>query len=209
MRTVTLQSIILRAWQRVGNDAGTGSNPIDNIPAGAKTMMVAAANDAIAQCWEWADWPELCRVEERTVQGNDTTGYYIDYEQVGQTAMGEVFGVLRDNPNRHVAPREVAYTLLGDAIRFPQSTDLPTTVWVRYRIRPETYTASNLSATVPAVLSKGTAYMLTASLLEEDGQMDKALLMEQKAEAELINERDKYYFQQNQPSAYTARVNYY
>jgi len=206
MRTVTLQSILLRAWQRVGNDAST----IANVPSGAQTMLVAAANDAIEQCWTWADWPELCRVESRTVQGDDTTGFYIDYDQGSPlTPMGEVFQVLRDNPNRHVAPREVGFTLLGSAIRFPQSTDLPTTVYVRYRLRPDTYTASNLSATVPAVLSKATGYMLTASLLEEDGQMDKALLMEQKAEAELISERDKYYFQQGQPSMWTARVNQY
>ena len=95
MRTVTLQSILLRAWQRSGND---GSD-ISNIPSGARTMMVAAANERIADCWEWADWPELCRVEERTVEGDDTTGYFIPYEQVGQTAMGEVFAVLRDNPD--------------------------------------------------------------------------------------------------------------
>ena len=205
MRTVTLQSVLLRAWQRVGNDAST----LDNIPSGAKTMLVAAANEAIAQCWEWADWPELMRTELRTVQGDDTTGFYIDSAQAGQTPMGEVFAVLRDNPNTHVAPREIGYTLLGSAIRFPQSTDLPTTVYVRYRLRPDTYTASNLSATVPAVLAKAVGYMLAASLLEEDGQLDKSTLMEQKAESELISERDKYYFQQGQPSMWTARVNQY
>jgi len=205
MRTVTLQSILLRAWQRVGNDASA----LANIPSGAQTMLVAAANDAIEACWTWADWPELCRIEERTIQGDDTTGFYIDYAQPGQTPMGEVFGVLRDNPNTHVAPREIGYTLLGSAIRFPQSTDLPTTVYVRYRLRPDTYTASNLSATVPSVLAKAVGYMLTASLLEEDGQLDKSTLMEQKAEAELISERDKYYFQQGQPSMWTARVNQY
>jgi hypothetical protein len=205
VRTVTLQSILLRAWQRVGNDA----SDIANVPTGARTMLVAAANDAIAQCWEWADWPELCRVEGRTVQGDATNGYYIDYAQAGQTAMGEVFAVLRDNPNTHVAPREVGYTLLGDAIRFPQGTDLPTTVYVRYRLRPDTYTASNLSATVPAVLAKAVGYMLTASLLEEDGQLDKSTLMEQKAESELISERDKYVFQQGQTQRWSARVNQY
>jgi hypothetical protein len=205
MRTVQLQSILLRAWQRVGNDAST----LDNIPSGAKTMLVAAANEAIAQCWEWADWPELMRTESRTVQGDETNGFYIDSAQAGQTPMGEVFAVLRDNPNTHVAPREIGYTLLGSAIRFPQSTDLPTTVYVRYRLRPDTYTASNLSATVPAVLAKAVGYMLTASLLEEDGQLDKSTLMEQKAESELISERDKYYFQQGQPSMWTARVNQY
>jgi hypothetical protein len=205
MRTVTLQSILLRAWQRAGND---GSD-ISNIPSGARTMMVAAANERIADCWEWSDWPELMRVEERTVEGNDTTGYFIPYEQSGQTAMGEVFAVLRDNPATHVAPRAIGYTLLGDNVRFPQSTDLPTTVWVNYRIRPTEYSASNLSATVPAVIAKAVALMLTSDLLTEDGQLDKALAMEQMAESELISQRDKYYFQQGQPSMWTARINQY
>ncbi len=205
MRTVTLQSILLRAWQRVGNDAST----IDAIPSGAKTMLVAAANERIADCWEWADWPELMRVEERTVEGNDTTGYFIPYEQSGQTAMGEVSAVLRDNPATHVAPRAIGYTLLGDNVRFPQSTDLPTTVWVNFRIRPTEYSASNLSATVPAVIAKAVGLMLSADLLQEDGQSDKALAMEQMAESELISQRDKYYFQQGQPSMWTARVNQY
>jgi hypothetical protein len=205
MRTVTLQSILLRAWQRAGND---GSD-ISNIPSGARTMMVAAANERIADCWEWADWPELMRVEERTVEGNETTGYYIPYEQVGQQVMGEVFSVLRDNPATHVAPRQIGYTLLGDNVRFPQSTDLPTTVWVNYRIRPTEYSASNLTATVPAVIAKAVGLMLSADLLQEDGQTDKALAMEQMAESELISQRDKYYFQQGQPSMWTARVNQY
>jgi hypothetical protein len=205
MRTVQLQSILLRAWQRVGNDA----SDIANVPTGARTMLVAAANEAISQCWEWADWPELMRTESRTLQGDDTTGFYIDYAQAGQTPMGEVFAVLRDNPNTHVAPREVGYTLLGDAIRFPQGSDLPTTVYVRYRLRPDTYTASNLTATVPSVLAKAVGYMLTASLQEEDGQLDKSTLMEQKAESELISERDKYVFQQGQTQRWTARVNQY
>jgi hypothetical protein len=195
----------LRAWQRVGNDAST----IDAIPSGARTMMVAAANERIADCWEWTDWPELMRVEERTVEGNDTTGYFIPYEQVGQTAMGEVFAVLRDNPATHVAPRQIGYTLLGDNVRFPQSTDLPTTVWVNFRIRPTEYSASNLTATVPAVIAKAVGLMLSADLLQEDGQTDKALAMEQMAESELISQRDKYYFQQGQPSMWTARVNQY
>jgi hypothetical protein len=196
---------LLRAWQRAGNDGST----IDAIPSGARTMMTAAANERIADCWEWADWPELMRVEERTVEGNDTTGYFIPYEQVGQQVMGEVFSVLRDNPATHVAPRQIGYTLLGDNVRFPQSTDLPTTVWVNYRIRPTEYSASNLSATVPAVIAKAVGLMLSADLLQEDGQLDKALAMEQMAESELISQRDKYYFQQNQPSTWTARVNQY
>ena len=205
MRTVTLQSIILRAWQRVGNDAST----ISNVPSGAQTMLVAAANDAIEQCWTWADWPELCRIEERTIQGNETTGFYLDYEQSGETPMGAVFNITRDNPNKTASARELQYSLLGDSIRFPDDTDIPTTAWVRYRTRPDTYTTSNLSATVPAVLAKAVGYYLTASLLEEDGQLTKSTLMEEKAMNELVTERDKFYFQQNQPQAWSARIGHY
>jgi hypothetical protein len=205
MRTVTLQSILLRAWQRSGND---GSD-IQNIPSGARTMMVAAATDRIAECWQWSDWPELCRVEERTVQGNETTGFFIDYVQVGETPMGEVFNIYRDSPQTHVAPREIPYTPLGDSIRFANSEAVPPTVYVRFRLRPDTYTTSNLTAPVPAVLSKAVAYLLTGDLLEEDGQLDKALLMEQKAESELISQRDKYVFQQNQTPMWSARMAHY
>jgi hypothetical protein len=149
------------------------------------------------------------RVESRTVEGNDTTGYFIPYEQSGQTAMGEVFSVMRDNPATNVYPREIGYTLLGDNIRFPEDSDLPTSVWVRYRIRPTEYSVSNLSATVPSVIAKAAGLMLSGDLLQEDGQTDKALAMEQIAESELISQRDKYYFQQGQPSMWAARVNQY
>ena len=204
MRTVTLQSILLRAWQRAGND---GSD-IALIPSGTKTMMVAAANQRIEDCWEWTDWPELMRVESRTVQGS-ATGYYIDYVQAGETEMGEIFNVYLDNPATHVAPREIGYTLLGDSIRFPEDSDIPATVYVRFRIRPTEYTTSNLAATVPAVIAKAVDYMLTADLLDEDGQTDKAMLNEQRAEAELVKEQDKFIFQQQQPRRWTARVNQY
>jgi hypothetical protein len=82
-------------------------------------------------------------------------------------------------------------------------------VWVRYRIRPTEYSVSNLTATVPSVIAKAAGLMLSGDLLQEDGQTDKALAMEQLAESELISQRDKYYFQQGQPSMWTARVNQY
>jgi hypothetical protein len=189
----------------VGNDASS----MANIPSNAQVMMVSAASDAIVQCWEWADWPELCNEEERTVQGDETVGFYIDFEQVGETPMGEVFAVYLDNPATHVLPRQLSYTLLGDKIQFPGESTPPGNVYVRYRTRPTTYTAANLTAAVPAVLGRAVSYLLAASLLEEDGQMDKALLMEQKAEAELIAERDKYVFQQNQPGRWSAQTSKY
>lgn len=169
-------------------------------------MMVAAANERIADAWEWADWPELMRVEARTVQGDSTTGYYIDSAQSGETAMGEVFSVMRDNPETHVAPREIAYTLLEDRIVFPDATSIPATVYVRYRLRPTVYTADNLSAAVPSVIAKAVGLQLAADLQAEDGQLDKSQVYEMQAENDLVNQRDKYVFQQGQTQAWTARI---
>lgn len=199
MKTVTLQSILLRAWQRAGNDASS----IGNIPAGTQGMMLAAAQERLEQCWEWADWPDLVRVEERTLEGDNETGRYLPYAQSGETEMGTVFAVYTQNPDTHIAPATLQYEVRDGAVRFH---DAPETVWVRFRLVPTTL--AGLSTEVPAVLAKPVAYLLTSDLLEEDGQLDKALVMEQKAESELISERDKYLFQQGQTQRWSARMDY-
>ena len=200
MRTVTLQSILLRAWQRAGND---GSD-VANLGTDTRAMLLAAVNERIEQCWSWTDWPDLCRTEARTVQGAAATGLYLDYAQSGQTAMGEVFAVTRDNPATHAAPREILFRCENDKVLLP--VDAPATVYVRYRLVPTVYTVGDLTATVPGVIGGAVGLMLTADLLEEDGQLDKAQLMAVKAENELVREQDKFVFQQNQTRAFGARV---
>jgi hypothetical protein len=202
MRTTTIESVLLRAWQRAGNDGST----ISAVPATSLSMLVASANQRVQQCWEWADWPELCRVEERTVQGDSTSGMYLDYAQAGEEPMGEIFAVYLDNPATHVSPREIGYSPLGDAIRF--SGTVPAEVWVKFRLRPTVYSTGTLSAPVPAVFATAMGYLLSSDLLEEDGQFDKALLLEQKAEAELVAKRDQYLFQQQQTLRWTVAAPY-
>lgn len=200
MKTVTLQSILLRAWQRAGNDA----SDIANIPTGTRTMMVAAANERIKECWEWADWPDLMRTEERTVQGDEDTGLYLDYEQSGETAMGEVFAIFQDDPATHVSPRTLWFRIENSKIWL--STDAPDTVYVRYRLQPTEYSTSDLSATVPAVIASAVGLLLASDLIEEDGQMDKAMALESRAYDDLVREQDKYVFQQGQTRRWTAAI---
>lgn len=200
MRTVTLQSILLRAWQRAGND---GSD-IANLSTGTRSMMVAAVNERIEEAWTFADWPELCRTEARTVQGDTTAGRYLDRAQSGQTEMGEVFTITLDNPATHVAPRVVGFRIENEKIWLP--VDVPATVYVRFRTVPTVYTVDNLTATVPGVIAGAVALYLTADLLDEDGQMDKAQLMEAKAVDELVRAQDRVIYQQGQARAYGARL---
>jgi hypothetical protein len=200
MKTVTLQSILLRAWQRAGNDA----SDIANIQTGTRTMMVAAANERIRDCWEWADWPDLMRTELRTAQGDATNGYYIDYEQVGETAIGEVFAIYQDDPATHISPRPLWFRIENGKIWL--ATDAPDEVYVRYRIQPTEYSTSDLTEDVPQVISTAVGYLLASDLLEEDGQFDKAMALEAKAENELVKEQDKFVFQQGQTRRWTAAV---
>jgi hypothetical protein len=167
-------------------------------------MLVAAANERIKECWEWADWPDLMRIEDRAVQGDETSGLYLDYEQGGETAMGEVFAIYQDNPATHISPRELWYSIRDSKIWL--STDAPATVYVSYRLQPTEYTASNLAATVPAVIATAVGLYLASDLQEEDGQLDKAMALESRAMDDLVREQDKFVFQQRQTRRWTAAI---
>ena len=162
-------------------------------------MMVAAANDRIAECWEFADWPDLMRTAETTVLGDEDTGLYVDV-----SSLGEVFAIFKDNPATHIQPREVGFRLEDGKAWLPSETESP--VWVRYRTVPTTYTTSALSADVPAFLASAASLYLASDLQEEDGQFDKAMNLEQRALDELVREQDKYVFQQNQTRRWTAVI---
>ncbi len=192
MRTRPLSTILLRAWQRAGNDAAD----LANIPAGTRTMMVAAANGRMDECWNWTDWPDLCRTEQRTVQGDATTGRHLPLSQTGKQTMGEIFRVWLQNPAIHPAPRQTPYVVGDERIIFPQGA--PDDVWVYYRLPVQELAADDPAAQVPQVLARAIEFGLTADLLDEDGQLDKATLNEQRMDEELIRQRDRYTFQQNQ-----------
>jgi hypothetical protein len=209
VKTATLQSVILRAWQRAGNDA----SDIANVPAGTLSMMVAAAQERIVRCWEFCDWPELTVTEERTVQGDADTGVYLELEQSGETVMGEVFNVWQDDPATHVAPRSVSYGEVAGRIILP--SDCPETVYVRFRLVPsprsvsftddrDDWSADHLDDLVPGFLAQAVGLYLSADLLAEDGQLDKAGYYEAQAEMELVRQQDKIFFQQNQTRYYSA-----
>jgi hypothetical protein len=73
MRTVTVSSIITNAASRAGLD---GSSP-DNLPTTTKTIMVDNLSSHLRDAWEFYDWPDLCRTEERTVQTGVDEDIYI------------------------------------------------------------------------------------------------------------------------------------
>jgi hypothetical protein len=206
MKTVTVQSIITNAASRAGLDGSS----IDNLPTTTKTIMVDNLASHLRDAWEFYDWPDLTRVEERTVQTGVDDDIYLDLAQPGETEIGDVFAVYQDNPNTHAAPREIAFSLDLDKIRLP--SDCPDTIYVRFRLpAPDisTVLATALAQTVPQILADYLKFSLSGDLQTEDGQLEKAQVMYQRAELSLVKETEKFTFQQRQVRRWTANVGPY
>ncbi len=206
MKTVTVQSIVTNAASRAGLDGSS----IDNLPVTTKTIMVDNLSSHLRDAWEFYDWPDLTRVEQRTVQTGTDEDIYLDLAQAGETEIGDVFAVFQDSPNTHAAPREIAFSLDLDKIRLP--SDCPDTIYVRFRLpAPDisTVLATALAQTVPQILADYLKFSLTGDLLTEDGQLDKAQVMYGRAELSLVKETEKFTFQQKQVRRWTAQVSQY
>jgi len=206
MRTVTVQSILLNAASRAGLDGSS----IDNLSSTTKAIMLSNLDIHLRAAWEFFDWPDLTVIEQRTVTTGAGEDLYIDKETAAQTEIGEVFEVFQDNPATHASPREIGFWLDGSKIRLP--SDCPDTVYVRFRTVPteiSATTATALAQTVPQFLADYIKFELTADLLTEDGQLDKAEVLRQRGETYLVNEMDKIVFQQRQPRRWSAQVGKY
>ena len=209
MKTVTVQSILLNAASRAGLDGSS----ISSLSSTTQTIMLSNLDIHLRAAWEFFDWPDLTRIELRTVQTGADDDLYIDLEQTGSptpTPMGTVFEIFQDNPNTHAAPRQIGFWVDNDKIRLP--SDCPDEVYVRFRLTPteiSSVTATALAQTVPAILADFIRFMLTADLMTEDGQEDKSQVMQQRAETYLVSEMDKIVFQQRQPRRWSAQVGPY
>jgi hypothetical protein len=206
MRTVTVSSIVTNAASRAGLDGSS----IDSLPTTTKTIMVDNLGSHLRDAWEFYDWPDLCRTEERTVQTGVDEDIYIDLAQASETEIGDVFAVFQDNPNTHAAPREIHFSLDLDKIRLP--SDCPDTVYVRFRLPAteiSTVLATALAQTVPQILADYCKFSLTGDLLTEDGQLDKAQVMYGRAELSLVKETEKFTYQQKQTRRWSAQVSPY
>jgi hypothetical protein len=190
--------------------AGLDGSSIENLPTTTKTIMVDNLGMHLRDAWEFYDWPDLTRVEERTVQTGVDEDIYLDLAQVGETEIGDVFAVYQDNPNPHAAPREIAFSLDLDKVRLP--SDCPDTIYVRFRLpAPDisTVLATALAQTVPQILADYLKFSLSGDLQTEDGQLEKAQVMYQRAELSLVKETEKFTFQQKQVRRWTANVGPY
>ncbi len=130
MRTVQFKSVYEQVLRLCALD------PDDTTFSAARQEMVAdAITRRVKEAWEYAPWPELCVVEERTpVSGVVAT------EQSDQTVLGEVFGVWSADPRSSAdSARSYAFEPTEDGIEILDDIS-GSTVWVHFRRVPNRFT---------------------------------------------------------------------
>lgn len=81
-----------------------GGQALAAVSSGMLTLYAEYLTMALRHAWDWAEWPELGRVRERTpVDG------LVAWAESGQPLMGTVLGVTLDNPDTTVNPRPVRW----------------------------------------------------------------------------------------------------
>jgi hypothetical protein len=78
------------------------------LPTTTKTIMVDNLSSHLRDAWEFYDWPDLTRTEERTVQTGVDEDIYIDLAQASETEIGDVFRSTRTIPTRTPHPARSA-----------------------------------------------------------------------------------------------------
>jgi hypothetical protein len=87
----------------------------------------------LRDAWEFYDWPDLTRTEERTTQTGVDEDIYIDLAQASETEIGDVFCRLPgQSPTPTPRPARFHFSLDLDKIRLP--SDCPDTVYVKFRL---------------------------------------------------------------------------
>jgi hypothetical protein len=140
MRTVTFKSVWERVLRLVGIDPATAA-----LSADREEFFADLINERVAEAWEYTFWPELCVSEERTPDADEVIGY----DQADEIALGEVMGVWTKDPDRYSATaRELAFLMTADGIQLTDENEtIPSTVWVKYRRRPNRFTKAAFSGT--------------------------------------------------------------
>lgn len=162
---------------------------------------LSTAEEALAQsyfgrnlrfAWDTEKWPSVCQVEGRTANASNV----IEYEQAGETEIGDVFACYDANPLSSTGANEVPYALTADGILLTGVTIYdPTYVYFRERC-PTPASAAWAATTIPYELFEYVAQASYADWLTSNEQAATGMAMRNMADEALLHELDKLARQQ-------------
>ena len=175
----------------------------DTLLSTEKTAINGYFRRWVRKGWNRANWPEICRIEQRTPASS-----VVEYEQSGEEAIGELLNIFRAYPYSNTFPYEVAYTLDYRGAVLLGATSLGT-VYVHYRQRIPDYSGYDgtdtgtdiVDETFPYRFLNYAVYGSYSDWLASEGQHEKSRLTRQQAEETILDELDILERQQRQQTA--------
>jgi len=178
----------------------------DTLLATEKAAINSYFKSWIRKGWNRANWPDICRVEERTPASSK-----ILYEQGGSIeAIGEFLNIYSADPYANKYPYELSFILNHEGAVLLNASDL-TTVFVHYRQRIPDYSAydgEDSAQTFPYRFFNYVAYGAYSDWLQSEGQHEKARVVASQAEEAMLAELDIFERQQLQqtPTIFTTHT---
>lgn len=149
-------------------------------------------NDRIRGIWTKAKWPPLMVVVEKTVSSVNNATLQADkaIQIDNSTDLFDVFAVYTDNPYENIQASQIEYRLIGDYMVLPARTSETSVFIVGTKVPSDDY--GNTTLDIPQFMDRMLLAYCLADYYRADGQNDKAMSEEQRAEEYFAQEVDRF-----------------
>ena len=182
MRTVSYTDLKNRFTSAIG---------VDSLLTAEETAFKRSLNDRVRGAWTKAKWPEFLNVVSKAVAAVDTSTMKADKAvQIDNASdLFDVYSVWDKVPWEDRTAQRIEYTLMGGYLVLPAETSETTVYVVGSQVPADDY--GDGTTTLPAFLERFLLAATVSDFYRSDGQVDKALSEEQRAESYLLDELDR------------------
>jgi hypothetical protein len=182
MRTVSYADLKNRFTSAIG---------VETLLDDEETAFKRSLNDRVRGAWTKAKWPEFLNVVSKAVAAVDTSTMKADKAvQIDNASdLFDVYSVWDKVPWEDRTAQRIEYTLMGGYLVLPAETSETTVYVVGSQVPADDY--GDGTTTLPAFLERFLLAATVSDFYRSDGQVDKALSEEQRAESYLLDELDR------------------
>jgi hypothetical protein len=183
LRTISYSDLLGRFTSAIG---------VDSLLAAETTAFQRSLNDRIRQIWTRAKWPPLITVVSKNLAAVDTATVKADkaVEIDNASDLLDVFSIYTKNPFSDNTAQEVEFSLIDGYIVCPKDTSVSTIFVVGSQVPANDYGTG--TTTIPQFMERMLLAYALADYYRAEGQNDKALAEEQRAEEYFQQELERF-----------------
>ena len=165
---------------------------MDSLLAAETTAFQRSLNDRIRQIWTRAKWPPLITVVSKNLAAVDTATVKADKAvQIDNASdLLDVFSIYTKNPFSDNTAQEVEFSLIDGYIVCPKDTSVSTIFVVGSQVPANDYGTGTTS--IPQFMERMLLAYALSDYYRAEGQNDKALAEEQRAEEYFQQELERF-----------------